>query len=778
MLGSGHAPSRRHARFEKTFQDLKQIILKGEFQRAMPLYRQAADQAKAQGIISYQIKFLSDLSNCQFAMFHFQDALATMKESRALATDIHDNRDLAKIDSNMSSLLKEVGNLEAAANVAEDGLKYSGALEPEKRSLLFSHLGIIHGEQHRLDQAEPQFAQAIDLAEQAKAYSVEAYAWDARALARWETGKYPEAEQAARQGLELRRRLHGENISNSLLILGMARAGEKDYPSALNFLDQAEEALHRPQSATPPWLVYLRRGQIKAEAADFAAALEDLRKALALAREWRLDIPPNDASRTSSEMRLAEVYQSVVEAGGQLYLSTHNSALVRETFEAAEENRAASLRALLPHENDWRKRLPPHYYELLQKLQYVQAAQMRRGESNPSAELLNLRATLSEIEASVGGSQPDQKNRALDQAHGMLDNQSVLFSFQLGDTRSWVWAVTKDDITLHALPPRAELASKIIAFQRAAGSNGGEQEALGIDLYHCLFGSLNPKVLAKKRWLFTLEGPLFDLPFAALNRVAGKFLIEDHSLQIASGALMLRAGGHQDASDGGFLAVGDPIYNLADPRTRDDRASRWLTVFSRASYEKEPVFARLWGTAREIEVSARSWNAPVTTMLTGSQVSPENFWSKVQTKPDIIHIATHILEENEKPQTGWIAFSLGGNGQLQYVTPQDILAKSISAKLVVLSGCSSGKADIQPATGLMGLTRAWLAAGAGAVIATRWPTVDDDGAFFESFYRSLRQSGQMNPAAALQAASVEMLRSGTWRAKPSFWAGYFLIGNY
>jgi CHAT domain-containing protein len=78
----------------------------------------------------------------------------------------------------------------------------------------------------------------------------------------------------------------------------------------------------------------------------------------------------------------------------------------------------------------------------------------------------------------------------------------------------------------------------------------------------------------------------------------------------------------------------------------------------------------------------------------------------------------------------------------------------------------------------MGLTRAWIAAGAGAVLATRWPTVDDDGAFFASFYQHLRHSKSIDPAGALRQASIEMLKSGNWRANPSFWAGYFLIGNY
>jgi CHAT domain-containing protein len=140
-------------------------------------------------------------------------------------------------------------------------------------------------------------------------------------------------------------------------------------------------------------------------------------------------------------------------------------------------------------------------------------------------------------------------------------------------------------------------------------------------------------------------------------------------------------------------------------------------------------------------------------------------------------MATHILEENERLHTGWIVLSRSQNGQLEYLTPAQISARSVSPRLVVLSGCSSGKAEVRTASGLMGLTRAWIAAGAGSVLATRWPTVDDDGAFFESFYRNYHEYPQGGPAGALHRATLEMIHSETWRAKPSFWAGYFLVGN-
>lgn len=77
----------------------------------------------------------------------------------------------------------------------------------------------------------------------------------------------------------------------------------------------------------------------------------------------------------------------------------------------------------------------------------------------------------------------------------------------------------------------------------------------------------------------------------------------------------------------------------------------------------------------------------------------------------------------------------------------------------------------------MGLTRAWLAAGAHAVAASHWPTPDDDDGLFIRFYQHLRQFPQRGPAAALQRAQIDMLRSGGWRSRSEYWASYFVLAN-
>jgi CHAT domain-containing protein len=91
-----------------------------------------------------------------------------------------------------------------------------------------------------------------------------------------------------------------------------------------------------------------------------------------------------------------------------------------------------------------------------------------------------------------------------------------------------------------------------------------------------------------------------------------------------------------------------------------------------------------------------------------------------------------------------------------------------------MTGCATGAGDAQPGAGLLGLTRAWLMAGAAAVISTAWPVEDSSGEIFSRFYHYLPET---SPAEALRRSQVEMARGGTWRAAPSYWASYQLTGG-
>jgi CHAT domain-containing protein len=124
-----------------------------------------------------------------------------------------------------------------------------------------------------------------------------------------------------------------------------------------------------------------------------------------------------------------------------------------------------------------------------------------------------------------------------------------------------------------------------------------------------------------------------------------------------------------------------------------------------------------------------------------------------------------------------IALSLNRSGEPDFLSPLDLMSSRVTAGLVVMSGCASGRGDSMQDAGLMGLTRAWLAAGTRAVAASHWATPDENGVLFQSFYEHLRRAPAAGPAAALRQAQIDMMRSGSWRGRPQYWAAFYVIGN-
>jgi len=187
--------------------------------------------------------------------------------------------------------------------------------------------------------------------------------------------------------------------------------------------------------------------------------------------------------------------------------------------------------------------------------------------------------------------------------------------------------------------------------------------------------------------------------------------------------------------------------------------------------------SRLSGSGAEIEACAREWDNR-SVLFKGQDATMQNVRRAVAARPAVVHFATHILRSQQRSSSGRIALSVSESGRDELLGPEEIGGWNAGAGLVVLSGCSSGAASVRPGAGLMGLTRAWLMAGTRAVVATEWATPDDVGVFFRRFYQQLRRSSLGDPAEALRMAQIEALRSHDWRSQPSFWAGYFALGNY
>jgi CHAT domain-containing protein len=152
----------------------------------------------------------------------------------------------------------------------------------------------------------------------------------------------------------------------------------------------------------------------------------------------------------------------------------------------------------------------------------------------------------------------------------------------------------------------------------------------------------------------------------------------------------------------------------------------------------------------------------------------------LQRNPAVLHIAAHVLFPPQDSGPGVVALALQPGGEIELLTATEIASMRLKLGLVVLNGCSSAHAPTLPGAGLMGMTRAWLAAGARAVIVTRWAVSDqDDGELFRPFYERLSSvlpsQNRTSVAQLLQQAQVAELRAGGRHANPAYWAAYFCV---
>jgi CHAT domain-containing protein len=121
------------------------------------------------------------------------------------------------------------------------------------------------------------------------------------------------------------------------------------------------------------------------------------------------------------------------------------------------------------------------------------------------------------------------------------------------------------------------------------------------------------------------------------------------------------------------------------------------------------------------------------------------------------------------PQTG-----LGRNEW--YLDAKGIGAVNLrGCRLVVLSGCSTGRLQETALSDPNSLVRAFLAAGARTVVASRW-NVDSRTTerLMEVFYQALGQGSE--PAGALKLAETAVrLRAET--AHPYYWSAFTAFGT-
>lgn len=264
------------------------------------------------------------------------------------------------------------------------------------------------------------------------------------------------------------------------------------------------------------------------------------------------------------------------------------------------------------------------------------------------------------------------------------------------------------------------------------------------------------------------DGILNYLPFEALvyDRENAKYLVEKYSISYLPSASFLdpKIRKKTAAKKLDFLGFGNPSFSL-DYETGEQVSSLRGNILPPLKFTAQEIgdIGRLWRGNKKIylEKDANEFNAK-------QNMKDYNY----------IHFATHGLLDEANPLFSGIVLALPDPTGKEdgYLETHEIFNIPLSAELVVLSACETGLGKIQRGEGVIGLTRAFMYAGALNIVVTLW-SVDDRATsiLMKSFYGNMLTANKTK-AEALRSAKLELIMQKEY-AHPYFWAPFILIGD-
>ncbi|HEY2018061.1 MAG TPA: tetratricopeptide repeat protein, partial [Bryobacteraceae bacterium] len=491
----------------------------GQYADAIRTYELGYQEAVRREDKRAALRFLNNLGSADYQLLRYRDAIRAYLQAKELAISQLDRETLAAVYFNLSSLYYQMGEIDAATESAERGLELPPGVTAKFRSKLLIQSALLQMRQRKWDRAIVGLRQAIDLARAQRDVSVEAQAWNELGSALVECGRLSAAEEPLLESFRLRNLTHDERLHFSYVSLGQLRLLQNDPEAARIFFDKAvQSAVSSGPLAV--WRPLYERGRanlagshLEAAYADFGASLKSLKAA-------RPEVLPADAFRVGWEVEQHEVYSAYIELAAQLYRQTGRRRYASESFAAAEDSRAASLRTLWL-ESGMTRELPGDYRQTLAALQEAESASA--GDVSDMGKIRRLRLKLLEAQAVAALELPSALQdpdlpltEFLERTRRALGPDELFIGFHAGDSESCLWAITRDAFEFRALPPRTDLDRDITAFVKAVRENSSSAYVLGRHLYERLFGGISPALQQQPTWVLAPDGPLFDLPFAAL----------------------------------------------------------------------------------------------------------------------------------------------------------------------------------------------------------------------------------------------------------------------
>lgn len=783
----------------------------GEPLAALELFEQALAIARSLQDKTTEAEWLNHLGLIKYRLGDPQAAFENYAAALDLVRSTGDRVRQAVVLGNLGSTSLDLNEPERAADAFEEAIRLQHATAARRdEAISLSQLGRAYSRLDRPSEALDCFARALAIQREVGDRANEATTLRHLGSHHLSQGNPREALPPLLGALEISRASGDlDREARTRHDLGLAQASVGDTAAAFSSF---EEALRLRRAVSDPVgeVAALQEiARLEMARGQLAAARARIEPALEMIESLRVRVSA-DRLRSSYFASLHAAYRTYVEILMALHRQQPEAGFDARAFEAAERARARSLLDLLREARvELRRGVDPQLVEEEKTLRIGLNAKAER-----LTRLLELKAAEKEVaaarrevdeafttyelaEARMRAALPEYADLvrpqpvSLPAIQALLDGDTVLLEVALGETRSFLWIVSRTAFESRELPAQAEIEAAAREAYEALGSpnpsRGREHRQALARLGRML---LEPVAGRPERRLAVVAGGALEyIPFAALTLPSSEPALARFEVVSLPSAAVLgelrRRTEDRPASQGALAILADPVFSADDPRigvgvSRPVSETKETDLLRAARAGGQDGFPRLSWTRREAEAAAAQASPRPILEALDFQASLDTVTGPELARYGIVHFATHGFVNDRNPELSGLVLSLvdpQGNPREGFLRLSDIYNLDLGADLVVLSGCQTALGKQIRGEGLLGLTRGFFYAGASQVVASLWPVGDRATAeLMERFYRNLFHGG-MSPAAALHAAQSSLRQEPRWR-NPFFWAPFVLQGDW
>ncbi|MGJ5814531.1 CHAT domain-containing protein [Paludibaculum fermentans] len=625
--------------------------------------------------------------------------------------------------------------------------------------------------------------------------------------------QFSAAETSIRAALALYKDLGNQRgLSSALHYLGVLAAASGDLEEARRRLEEAlsirnERRLHDQRAETLYQLAVVENQEGKIDDAERHAG-------------QAIDVVESLRTNVESEA-LRRSYFADKQAYGEFLIgmlmshraSSEHDTLAKRAFSVAERLRARTLiegmscsPLVVPFDNP---KLAAQLRSVRRRLNFKSAQLAVRPKPDPVSDAL-LRREIDELlaedeELGVRARNVNSKCDALaapslgvDEAQRLLGAHDLLVEYSLGERRSYVWIIGQNSFQTRELAPRSRIEARARAIIDQM-ENAQERKAYPLKRVEFLvairqlaealglpFGTTE----AGSRILVVPDGILHRAPFAALpgdgsrpssypqNAMgmrwelvqapsASVFLLLQERRRIA-GRMPIRV-----------TALVDPVFDATDARLAGQPLPE---AVPKPVLKGGPGFglARLPFADEELAPILRHVPPDRRTVLRGFQSTRKAFLDQRLWQSSHVLASTHAFVDDIQPELSAIVFSMMGkrgtaiDGMVRLYEIYDL---PVASSLVVLSACETARGRQVRGEGLVSISRAFLFAGASALLAPlNRVDAESSAALVAAFLDNVLNRGAVPPSTALLRARIRIGQSTRWQ-DPYYWSSFVLVSG-